>query len=82
MNSLFSKIIKDMSTCIDGESYDFGKIFGAVIILVFLGISIYAYVITRQVFDPMNYGAGAGSLFGGIGIHLFMKKDTEPKGEK
>jgi hypothetical protein len=76
--STLSRVIRDCSTGIDGESYDVGRILGAVMILTFIGISVYAYVVARQAFDPVTWGTGGGGLFTGIGAHLMLKSKTEP----
>lgn len=72
------QVIIDIFTGKDGESADFGRIFGALMIAVFLGISVYVYVVLKQAFDPVSWGTGGGGLFTGIGAHLLMKAKTEP----
>jgi hypothetical protein len=71
-------LLKDCLTCKDGESYDMGRVLGAVMVLVFLGISIYVYTVAKQPFDPMNWGTGAGGTVTGIGALLKLKEKSEP----
>jgi len=75
---VISEIIKDCCTGKDGISYDFGRILGVVMILGFLGISLYVYTVLKQPFDPISWGTGGGGLFTGIGAHLMLKSKTEP----
>lgn len=72
------QICTDVFTGKDGESADFGRIFGAAMIVAFLGISVYVYVVAKQAFDPVSWGTGGGGLFTGIGAHLMLKSKTEP----
>jgi hypothetical protein len=73
-----TQIIIDILTGIDGESYDVGRVLGVLLVLVFIGISIYAYVVLKQSFNPVEWGSGAGVTTTGIGALLKLKEKTEP----
>jgi hypothetical protein len=74
-----SRLIKDISTGVDGVSYDVGRILLIVGAVAFIGLSIYA-VIVSGTFDFMNYGVGYGAILGGGGAGIGMKAKTEPSG--
>lgn len=78
---LFSQVIKDISTCKDGESYDSGRVIWIIIALAFVGFSFYSYVVLKQAFEPVGFGGGSATILGGGGLGLKLKADTEP-GEK
>jgi hypothetical protein len=73
--------IKDLSTGIDGESYDVGRVLLVVGALAFIGLSVYAVGKTGS-FDPLNWGGGYGGLLAGGGAGLGMKSKTEPGPEQ
>jgi hypothetical protein len=72
------QFLLDCLTGIDGESGDVGRLLGVLLVLVFIGLSIYAYVVMRQTFNPVEWGAGAGGTTTGIGALLKLKEKTEP----
>lgn len=63
----------------DNETPDILRILGALSVVVFLFLAIWAVVHDRQVWDAQSYGTGLGLVLAAIGGGLWMKKDTEPK---
>ena len=72
------KILKDVSTGIDGESYDVIRLLSILVVLVALGLTIYTVVYKQTNFDIQSYGIGIGSIFAAIGAALKLKESTEP----
>jgi hypothetical protein len=71
-------LLKDCITCKDGESGDMGRVIGVLLVIAFIGISIYAYIILKQAFNPVEWGTGAGGTVTGIGALLKLKEKSEP----
>jgi hypothetical protein len=70
-------LLKDIATCLDGETYDVGRVLlivGVVALILFAGIA----VCRNGTFDPQNFGLGLGGLLGGGGAGLGFKAKTEP----
>jgi hypothetical protein len=73
------KIFKDICTCLDGETYDVGRILliaGSVALVVFAGVSVWK----SGAFDAQGFGLGLGGLLGGGGAGIGLKAKTEPQG--
>lgn len=72
------KLVKDLFTGIDGETWDLGRI------LLALGCTIMSVggidVIVTGSLDFVAFGGGFGGLLAGGGALLMMKRDTEPSG--
>jgi hypothetical protein len=71
------KILKDILTGADNESYDHGRVLGLMTFVMYFGLAVTALVINHS-FDPMNFAGGASTMAVGFGIHLKLKSDTEP----
>lgn len=77
MRKTVKKVIKDMATGLDGESYDIGRILMAIgffSMVGFQGVSVFK----TGTFDPQNFGIGLGGLLGGGCAGLGFKSRTEP----
>lgn len=74
------QLLKDILTCKDGQSFDWGRVLGLGTILVFLGLSV-ADAIWHFKFDHQAFGIGAGSTFAGVGTALKLKENSEPNKE-
>lgn len=73
-----SGIISDCLTGLDGITYDPARIYGAIAVLTFIGLAIYAVVGKGQAWDAQAYGIGFGTLLAGFGLGVGMKRHTEP----
>lgn len=72
------KIIKDILTCPDNKTYDFGKVFGSLCIVIYLCLVIFEAVVMKD-WHSAEFGLNLGAVFTAIGI--LMKLKSEP-GEK
>lgn len=73
------KILKDVFTGIDGESYDMGRVLWALSVIAGLCYAGYDLVYLNTPFNIVNYGIGVGSLLASGGAALWAKRETEPK---
>lgn len=76
---LFKKILKDVSTGVDGATYCCTRIYGHFGVLTYLGLCIADFVTTHS-FNYVAFGTGFAAIVAGQGVAIFAKKDTEPKG--
>jgi uncharacterized membrane protein YczE len=72
------KIIKDILTCPDNQTYDFGKVMGALIIVIYLGLILFEAVYMKS-WHSQEFGVNLGLVMTAIGVLMRLK--TEP-GEK
>jgi len=72
------KIMKDMCTETDGESYDHIRILAVLSIVV--GLALQVWVVVRpdgpQPFDMLAFGTGLAAVFGGVGVALKLKPEA------
>jgi hypothetical protein len=73
-----NQIIKDVLTGIDGQSFVLVKVVGFLVVLVFMGIEIAAFV-TGKPFDAQAYGIGAGAAIAAMGAAIKLSESSEPK---
>jgi hypothetical protein len=71
-------VIQDILTGINGESYALVKVVGFVIVLVFLGLEIAAFIFGRD-FDESGYGIGAGLVISALGTAIKLTETSEPQ---
>lgn len=72
------KLIKDILTGVDNQTYDVGRLLWVLGVLVYLGLSITALV-KGQPWEPQSFGIGLGAVLAGGGAALGFKKATEPQ---
>jgi hypothetical protein len=75
--SMLKKMLLDILTTKDGNSFDNGRVLGTLVILAFILFSGIDVVETHQ-FDYKDFGIGAGLVFAGVGFNLKIKETTEP----
>ncbi|MHB8388025.1 MAG: hypothetical protein ACYDBH_00425 [Acidobacteriaceae bacterium] len=75
--SCASKLIKDCLTGINGVDYDPARVYGAMAVLTFIGLAIYAVVGKGQPWDARDFGIGFGMVLAGFGLGVRFKSHTE-----
>lgn len=71
-------IIRDILTGANNESYAYIKVMGFLVVLVFLGLEIAAFILNKP-FDEAGFGTGAGLLIGALGGGIKLSETSEPK---
>ncbi|MGC8519960.1 MAG: hypothetical protein ACP5P4_15800 [Steroidobacteraceae bacterium] len=61
-------------------TYEIAKASGALVVITYLGLSIYAVVWKGQTFDPQSFGIGAGAVIAAMGaaLKLTQKPSATP----
>ena len=73
--------LTDLFTESDNETADALRVLA--LISVIIGLALQIWVVVRwfgpapQPFDFQNFGIGVGALFGGVGVALKLKPETE-----
>jgi len=70
---------KDISTGIDNQTHDVGRVAGILGLLTFLGLEIFVVVYKGMPFDMTAFGTAFGLMIVAIGAALKLKAETEPK---
>jgi hypothetical protein len=80
MNSAtIMKFFRDLFTESDGTTWDLGRVQGTIAFATFLGLSIFAYAIKGQPFDPQAWGIGFGAVSAAYGAMIWMKDKEKGK---
>lgn len=69
------KILHDMFTGVDNQTYDLGRVLIALTTLSYFSLSYMAL----PHFNPLEWSGGAMAILTGGGIFLKVKETTEPK---
>lgn len=73
-----NKLFNDITTGIDGKTFDICKVALLISMTVFLILAVVNY----SKFDPMAFGGGLGALLAGTGVAVAVKAKTEPQGQQ
>jgi len=71
------KIIRDILTGIDGESFAIVKVLGFSLVAVFIALEIAAFL-TGKPFDANGYGIGSGLVVAAMGAAMKLTEKSEP----
>jgi hypothetical protein len=71
-------VLKDITTSKDGESFNFAKILGIVVLVLFIGASIYCYIIKANPFDAVTWTGVLTGIYGVINGAIRATHVTEP----
>ena len=71
------KLIKDILTGKDGETYDSGRVLCLVSFLVYFALAFIG-ASDGEPWTALNFASGAGTMAVGFGINLKVKQSTEP----
>lgn len=70
--------LKDIFTSKDGESFNFAKVIGVIILVLFVLGSFYSYVVKGSPFDPVTWGGVMTGIYGAINAAVRATHVTEP----
>lgn len=70
--TLLKKILSDISTEKNCQTYELSAVLAAFTVIAFVGLAVWKMWQTKQ-FDPISYGTGASAIIGGGGLARFMK---------
>lgn len=70
----FKKIINDSFTGVDGATYDVGRILWFMLVVSFIGLSIYR----AKSFDYLGFASAGSALLVSGATNLTIKAKTEP----
>jgi len=73
------RILHDILTALDGESFVICKVLGLALVVVFICLEIYQVVVGKPVFDAVAYGTGSGLVISAMGLAIKVTETTEPK---
>ena len=57
-------------------TYEIAKASGALVVLTYIGLSVYAVVVKAQPFDPQSFGIGAGAVIAAMGAALKLTQKS------
>lgn len=77
--TLLKRIIKDISTEVNGQDYDITRILAIIGFLFFLGLSTYT-VYNKKDFDYIAFATGLGAIIAlvGVGVSQGSKEKNRP----
>lgn len=73
------KLLRDILTGADNESYDNGRVVCVLSFLVYFGLAI-SNTALGHVWSAMDFSSGASAMAIGFGLNLRLKQPTEPPG--
>lgn len=84
MSNLATKVIKDISTGINGEDYDVGRILLSLFVVAYVVMGFIDFAIIHlsdeyHEFNWIGYGGGLAAALTAFGALLKFKEKTEPK---
>lgn len=74
-----NRFITDLFTEADNDTWDLGRIMWALGVVMFFGLSVMAYGVFRQAFDPITFGTGFAAVLGAGGGMIWMKSKEQEK---
>lgn len=75
---MIGKLLKDILTGIDNETYDNGRVLCLMSYLVYFTMALGS-VVMKAPWPAMDFAGGIGTIAVGFGINLHLKKSTEPE---
>jgi hypothetical protein len=71
------KILRDILTGSDNVSYDCGRVLYFASHVAYFAMGFVSYLSDRP-WGPMDFASGISTMAVAFGIHMYMKKDSEP----
>ena len=75
---MIGKLLKDILTGIDNETYDNGRVLCLMSYLVYFTMALGS-IVMNDPWPAMDFAGGIGTIAVGFGINLHLKKSTEPE---
>lgn len=75
---LLSKVLKDITTTANGETFDVIRIGTMIVTLAYMGLEIANIVALKQPFNAAEFGTGIAAVYAAAGAAIGMKKGDEP----
>ena len=72
------KFLIELMTEADNTTPCIFRVLSLLVILFFLGESVYSLVVDHKPFDPQGFGVGIGATLAGVGVALGLKKAGGP----
>ena len=72
-----NRLLKDILTGIDGQSFAIVKVLGFAVVLVFIALEIASFIFGKA-FDASAYGIGSGAAIAAMGAAISMADKQEP----
>lgn len=72
------KLVKDILTGADNETFDHGRVTGLMSFIVYFVLAFYD-LITEHKWQAMDFASGISAMAVAFGVNLKLKGDTEPK---
>lgn len=72
------KFLKDITTGIDGKTYDAIRVYMLLGVIVFLGCTTW-HLYDDNIFSFIEFGTGLAAIFAGGGAGIGFKQKTEPE---
>lgn len=76
--NLLLRVLKDITTTGNGQTYDNIRISSLVVVLAYLAFEAVNLFYLRQNFDPTAFGTGIAAIFASVGAAINLKKGDEP----
>lgn len=73
------KFFRDILTGADNSSYDCGRVVCFISHISYIGMGFISFAMGHP-WGAMDFASGVSAMAIGFGVHLYMKKDTEPNG--
>lgn len=74
---LIHKVIKDILTGIDNETFDNGRVLCLLSYIIYFILAIVSFDMLHP-WGAMDFAGGIGAMGVGFGVHLKLKEGSEP----
>ena len=71
------KVLKDIHTGIDNQTFDHGRIMASLSFIAYFGYAV-ANLVMSHPWTAVDFAGGVSALAVSFGIHLKLKQGTEP----
>jgi hypothetical protein len=75
---LIYKVINDILTGIDNETFDNGRVLCLLSYVMYFGLAVASFYMLHP-WGAMDFAGGIGAMGVGFGVNLKLKEGSEPK---